>query len=45
MAFTDIGCRAIPHGPLAYVHPAFFLLTLVLAVTIGPRIVAVARAS
>jgi hypothetical protein len=44
MAFTDIGCRAIPHGPLAYVHPAFFLMTLALAVTIGPRIVAVARA-
>jgi hypothetical protein len=38
MAFTDIGCRAIPHGPLAFVHPAFFLVTL------APRIVAVARA-
>ncbi len=45
MAFTDVGCRTIPHGPLAYVHPAFFLLTLLLAVTIGPRIVAVARAN
>jgi hypothetical protein len=44
MAFTDIGCRAIPHGPLAFVHPAFFLLTLVLVVTLAPRVIAVARA-
>jgi hypothetical protein len=38
MAFTDIGCRAIPHGPLQFVHPAFFLITLVLVATIGPRL-------
>jgi hypothetical protein len=44
MAFTDIGCRAIPHGPLAFVHPAFFLLTLALVMTLAPRVVAVARA-
>jgi hypothetical protein len=44
MAFTDVGCRAIPHGPLAFVHPTFFLTTLALVVTLGPRIVAVARA-
>lgn len=44
MAFTDIGCRAIPHGPLAFVHPAFFLITLALVVTLAPRILAVARA-
>jgi hypothetical protein len=45
MAFTDVGCRAIPHGDLAYVHPAFFLMTLVLALTIAPRLIAMARAS
>jgi hypothetical protein len=44
MAFTDIGCRAIPHGPLAFVHPAFFLLTLALVVGLAPRVIAVARA-
>jgi hypothetical protein len=38
MAFTDIGCRAIPHGNLEFVHPAFFLMTVLLVVTIGPRI-------
>jgi hypothetical protein len=43
MAFTDIGCRAIPHGPLEFVHPTFFLMTLVLAAAIGPRIVAMLR--
>jgi hypothetical protein len=45
MAFTDIGCRAIPHGPLMAVHPTFFLMTLVLAVAIGPRLIATARRS
>jgi hypothetical protein len=44
MAFTDIGCRTIPHGNLALVHPAFFLLSLLLVATMGPRVVAVARA-
>jgi hypothetical protein len=44
MAFTDIGCRAIPHGELAFVHPAFFLMTLVLVIALAPRIVAMARA-
>jgi hypothetical protein len=43
MAFTDIGCRAIPHGTLAFVHPAFFLMTLALVVTLAPRIVTLAR--
>ena len=43
MAFTDIGCRAIPHGPLEAVHPTFFVLTLLLVVTLGPRLLAVAR--
>ena len=45
MAFTDIGCRAIPHGALMYVHPAFFFMTLLLVVTIGPRLMRVARAA
>jgi hypothetical protein len=44
MAFTDVGCRAIPHGPLPYVHPAFFFMTLVLVAVLGPRVVAIARA-
>jgi hypothetical protein len=43
MAFTDIGCRAIPHGPLMYVHPAFFLMTLALAVALAPRLLVTAR--
>jgi hypothetical protein len=43
MAFTDIGCRTIPHGPLSFVHPTFFLMTLILVVTIGPRILAMRR--
>jgi hypothetical protein len=43
MAFTDIGCRAIPHGSLALVHPTFFLMTIVLVVTIGPRVIAMLR--
>jgi hypothetical protein len=43
MAFTDIGCRAIPHGPLSFVHPTFFLMTLLLVLTIGPRLFAMLR--
>jgi hypothetical protein len=43
MAFTDIGCRAIPHGDLAFVHPTFFLMTLVLVVALAPRIFAISR--
>jgi hypothetical protein len=38
MAFTDIGCRSIPHGTLAFVHPTFFLMTVVLVVSIAPRL-------
>ena len=44
MAFTDIGCRAIPHGPLMFVHPAFFLMTLLLVATLAPRLLMVACA-
>ena len=44
MAFTDIGCRAIPHGNLEFVHPTFFFMTLFLAVSIGPRLIAMLRA-
>jgi len=43
MAFTDVGCRAIPHGPLAYVHPAFFLMTLALVFGLGPRLIGMLR--
>ncbi len=43
MAFTDIGCRSIPHGSLEFVHPTFFLMTLVLVVSIAPRIIAMLR--
>jgi hypothetical protein len=42
MAFTDIGCRTIPHGYLAYVHPTFFLMTLGLLIGLGPRLLALA---
>ncbi len=43
MAFTDIGCRAIPHGTLALVHPTFFLITIALVITLAPRILTLAR--
>ncbi len=42
MAFTDVGCRTIPHGHLAFVHPTFFLMTLLLLIGLGPRLLAVA---
>jgi hypothetical protein len=44
MAFTDVGCRTIPHGTLAFVHPAFFLATMVLVAGLGPRIIAMVAA-
>ncbi|HTW84230.1 MAG TPA: hypothetical protein VMD91_09205 [Candidatus Sulfotelmatobacter sp.] len=44
MAFTDAGCRLIPHGDLPWVHPTFFVMTLALVVGLGPRVVAVGRA-
>jgi hypothetical protein len=43
MAFTDMGCRAIPHGRLTFVHPTFFLMTLALVIALAPRITALAR--
>jgi hypothetical protein len=43
MAFTDIGCRTIPHGQLAYVHPTFFLMTVALLVSLAPRTIALTR--
>jgi hypothetical protein len=36
---TNIGCRYIPHGYLEYVHPTFALITLILLVTMGPRVI------
>jgi hypothetical protein len=43
MACTDVGCRAIPHGELPFVHPTFFLITLALVAGLAPRIALVAR--
>ena len=42
MAFTDALCRAIPHGHLPWVHPAFFLTTLLIVFGLGPRVAYVA---
>ncbi len=39
MAFTDALCRFIPHDPLEWVHPAFFLTTIIIGLGIGPRVV------
>jgi hypothetical protein len=38
MAFTDALCRYIPHKPLGFTHPAFFLTTVALALFLGPRV-------
>jgi len=38
MAFTDALCRFIPHALLPWVHPAFFLTTLIIALGFGPRV-------
>ena len=42
MAFTNLGCRLIPHDDLPFVHPAFFLITVALVAAMGPRVVAMA---
>jgi hypothetical protein len=42
MAFTNLGCRAIPHGELAYVHPGYFLMTVALLIGLAPRVLTVA---
>jgi hypothetical protein len=44
MAFTDVGCRAIPHGSLSFVHPTFFLVTVALVAGLAPRTLALALA-
>jgi hypothetical protein len=44
MACTNIGCRAIPHHDLPYVHPTFFLMTVALVIGLAPRLLVVARA-
>ena len=38
MAFTNAGCRAIPHDDLPLVHPAFFLITAALVLGLAPRV-------
>jgi hypothetical protein len=43
MAWADALCRYIPHGPLAWVHPAFFVTTLLIAVVVGRRVLALAQ--
>jgi hypothetical protein len=43
MAWADALCRYIPHGPLGWVHPAFFVTTLLIAVVIGRRVLALAK--
>jgi hypothetical protein len=40
MACTDALCRYIPHRPLGWVHPAFFVTTVALTLMLGPWIVA-----
>jgi hypothetical protein len=45
MAFTNLGCRAIPHDDLPLVHPTFFLITLALVVGLGPRVIRLVRSS
>jgi hypothetical protein len=42
MAFTNVGCRAIPHDDLPLVHPAFFLITVALVLGLGPRVLVLA---
>jgi len=42
MAWTNILCRSIPHAPLPWVHPAFLLTTVILAIALGPRVAYVA---
>jgi Na+-driven multidrug efflux pump len=37
MAFTNLGCRYIPHNYLEGVHEGFFALTVVLVVMLLPR--------
>lgn len=39
---TDIGCRFIPHDDLAFVHPTYFTITLLLVLTLGPRLLVMA---
>lgn len=42
MAFTDMLCRFIPHRPLGWVHPSFFLTTVALVAFLGPQLAVVA---
>lgn len=36
---TNFFCRFIPHGFLEYVHPTFALITVLLLVGLGPRVI------
>jgi hypothetical protein len=39
MAWTDAGCRFFPHAPLPWVHPAFFITTVLIGIGLGPRVI------
>lgn len=38
MMGTNLGCRYIPHGHLAYVHATFAIITFALTIALTPRI-------
>jgi hypothetical protein len=42
MASANFICRFVRHFPLPWVHPAFFYVTLILVLGLGPRIIYVA---
>ncbi len=42
MAFTNVGCRVIPHDDLPLVHPTFFLITVALVLGLAPRVLVLA---
>jgi hypothetical protein len=35
---TNVGCRVIPHGHMAYVHETFAAITALIVVTLGARV-------
>jgi hypothetical protein len=43
MTCANALCRYIPHRPLGFVHPAFFLTTLLIVGLFGPRMIWFAR--
>lgn len=43
MTFTNLGCRLIPHHHLDWVHPGFFIITVLYVGALAPRTIAIAR--